>query len=152
MAALYNQILVGYLDQNGKPGTSFWPAIDQSTGPAAAYSGLCAAVQAVTDCAVIGVQFQSTLLIGATPTDGPYKTIIDRAMMLSKITATGKPFTFSIPGPKSSIFLPDHLTVDLTNTNVIALQTAMMAKVGDQAGNAMGLFRRGYRTEAKGSA
>jgi hypothetical protein len=143
---------VQYRDQNGKEGTSFWPAIDQTAGPAAGYTTLAAKVQAVTNCAVIGIQFQSTVLISASPTDGPYKTIVDRAMMLSKISATAKPFMFSIPGPKSEIFEADTLKVNLANTDIIALETAMIGAVGDNEGNAMGPFRRGYRTEAKGSA
>lgn len=152
MPAIYNQLLVQYRDQNGKEGTSFWPTVNQDPGAASAYTTLAAKVQAVTNCAVIGVQFQQTVVISATPTDGPYKTIVDRAMFLSKIVATAKPFTFSIPGPKSSIFMPDTLAVNLTNADVLALQAAMMPIIGDNEGNAMGPFRKGYRTEAKGTA
>jgi hypothetical protein len=152
MPAIYNQILVQYLDGNGKEGTSFWPATDQTTIPPSAVTALAAKVQALTNCAVIGMQFQSSYTLTATPTDGPYKTIVDRVMVLSKIVATQKPFTFEIPGPKSTIFTGDTMTLNLANTDVIALQTAMMPNVGDNQGNPIGPFRRGYRTEAKGSA
>ncbi len=152
MPAIYNQVLVQYRDKNGKEGTSFWPSVDQDEGAAADYVDLAAKVQAITNCAVIGVQFQQSVLIDATATAGPYQTIVDRAMFLSKIVATAKPFMFSIPGPKSSIFMPDTLQVNLSNADVLAMQAAMMPLIGDNEGNPMGPLRKGYRTEAKGSA
>jgi hypothetical protein len=151
MPAIYNQVLIQYRDQNGKEGTSFWPSVDQDAGGASAYVDLAAKVQAITNCAVIGVQFQQSVLITATPTTGPYKTITDRAMMLSKIVSTNKPFMFSVPGPMAAIFEADTLKVNLSNADVLALQAAMMPLIGDNEGNPMGPFRKGYRTEAKGS-
>lgn len=150
MASMYNQILLGYRDTSGRECTSFWSAIDQDSGAAAAYAALAEKVQACSDCAVTAVQFQQTLLLGNEPAEGPYNTILDRVAVLAKITATGKPFTFDMVGPKETIILPDRITLDLGNADVLALETAMIGAVGDLGGNAMGPFRRGYRTEAKG--
>jgi hypothetical protein len=148
MPAQYNQVLIGLLDNNGRPATMFWTSIDQTAGPAADYAALAASVQAISDAAVVCVQFQSTLLIEASPSDGPYNTVTDRCQILMKIMETGKPLTLGLVAPKSGIFLPDHKTLDLSNPDVIALQDEMMATIGDKDGNAMGPIRRGYRTEA----
>jgi len=98
VAAAYNQIIIHYRDESGKECQSFWSAVDQSEGPAADYVELAAKAQAITDCAVIAVQFQSTVLIEATPTDGPYNTVVDRCMILSNIPETSKPITLQFVG------------------------------------------------------
>lgn len=149
MAAAYNQIIIHYRDESGKECQSFWSAVDQSEGPAADYVELAAKAQAITDCAVIAVQFQSTVLIEATPTDGPYNTVVDRCMILSNIPETSKPITLQFVGPKASIFLPGALKLDTSNADVVALQTKMMELVGDTSGNPMGVIRRGYREQAR---
>lgn len=146
---MYNQVLVSYTDQNGKQCTLFFTAQDQGAGGAAGYAALAAAVQNCTDAAINAVQFQATLLLDATAGDGPYNTIYDRAAMLLKIPATGQPITYELAAPKASLFLPDTVTLDLMNSDLIALQSEMSAFVGDKLGNPIGPIRRGYRTQAR---
>ena len=149
MGAAYNQIVMQYVDANGKPATTFWTSVDQGTGGASAYTTLAAKAQAVSDAAITAVQFQTTVLLDGSAGDGPYNTVTDRCQILMRIPATGAPLTLGLVAPKSEIFLPDNVTLDLTNTDIIALEAAMMTLVGDKMGNAMGPIRRGYRTEAK---
>lgn len=130
--------------------TSFWTAQDQTAGGASAYSDLADAAQAVSEAAIVAVQFQQTLLLSATPGDGPYCTVFDRCNTLTSIPTSGAPVTFGLVAPKQEIFLPDHKTLDLENDDVITLQDEMMAALGDRLGNAQGPFRRGYRTRARG--
>lgn len=151
MAAAYNQVIIHYRDESGKECQTFWSTVDQGAGGASAYTGLAAAAQAISDCAVIAVQFQTTVLIEATPTSGPYNTVTDRAMILSKIGSTGKPLTLQFVGPKASIFQSDTLKLDLTNADVIALEALMMSLIGDVQGHAMGPIRKGYREQARGT-
>jgi hypothetical protein len=151
MAAAYNQVIIHYLDIDGRTCQTFWSTQDQTEGGAADYVDLADKVQACTDAAVIAVQYQSTVLIDATPADGDYPTVYDRAATLSKILSTNAPNTLQLVAPTSALFLPDTITLDLSNTDLIALQTEMMAKIGSPQGAAMGPIRRGYRTQARGT-
>lgn len=151
MAAAYNQVIIHYLDIDGRTCQTFWSTQDQTEGGASAYVDLAAAAQACTDAAVIAVQYQSTVLLEATPADGDYPTVYDRAATLSKILSTNAPNTLQLVAPKSTLFLADTITLDLTNADLIALQTEMMSKVGSPQGAAMGPFRKGYRTQARGT-
>lgn len=149
MASAYNQIIIHYRDKDDKECQSFWSSVDQEEGGAADYVELAAKVQACTDAAVIAVQFQTTVLIEATASDGDYPTVMDRCMTLSKIVATGRPNTLQLVAPKASLFLPDTITMDLSNPDLIALSELMQELVGDTDGNPMGPFRRGVRQMAR---
>jgi len=151
MPALYNQVIIQYRDKNGKMATSFWTTVDQDEGAAAEYATLAGLAQNVSDAAIVSVQFQQTLNIEATPADGPYCTVFDRCMVLSSIPATLAPVTFGLIAPTEDIFLPDNLTLDLANDDIIALQGEMAAQLGDRLGHAQGPFRRGYRTRSRGN-
>jgi hypothetical protein len=146
---IYNQCILNWLDKNGATAASFWTTQDQGAGGAGAYSALAAAAQACSDAAIIGIQLQTTVQLATMPGDGPYCTVFDRAALLARIPATGTPTRQEIVGPKSSIFLPDLVTVDLTNANVLALQSQIEALVGDKSGNPQGPYYRGLRRQAR---
>lgn len=148
-AAIYNQLIVTFLDKNGGMADTFWTTQDQSSSPGSGLVAVASAAQACSDAAVIGVQFQSTLRIDATPGDGPYCTVFDRARLLSRITATGRPARQEIIAPKASLFLGDLVTVDLTNVDIMALNVQLMGKIGDKSGNPQGPITRGLRASAK---
>lgn len=149
MAVQYNQIIIHYRDVQGKECQTFWSAVDQTEGAAADYIELAAAVQDCTDAAVTAVQFQMTVLFEATPAEGDYPTVYDRAMTLSRIPATNAPNTLQLVAPKADLFEADTITLDLTNPQLIALQALMVELVGDTNGNPMGPFRRGQRQQAR---
>jgi hypothetical protein len=151
MAAAYNQIIIHYRDINGQECQSFWSSVDQTEGPASDYVELADKVQACTDAAVIAVQFQSTVLLEATPADGDYPTVMDRCMTLSRRTATTAPITLQLVAPKASIFEADTETLDLTNADIVALQALMVTLVGDTSGNPIGPWKKGVREMARGT-
>lgn len=140
-----------WVDNENREATSFMTTQDQLTGAAAGYANLADALQGCSDAYLQAIQFQQTLVRVGIPVVGPYGTCVDRAVLLGNITLTGAPYRVSIVGPKSSIFMADNSTVDLTNPLVIALQTQVMALLGDNAGNPCGPFKRGMRQMARGN-
>jgi hypothetical protein len=148
-SALYNQCILNWIDKNGQEAQNFWTTLNQSSGGASAYEDLAEKAEAISCCKVQAIQFQTTLVRGATPVTGPYQTVLDRANILAKISGTNVTTTISLPGPQAAIFLPGNVIVDMSNTDVIAFQAALAAVIGDTSGNPIGVFKRGYRTSAK---
>lgn len=151
MPGIVNMAIGNWIDTSNKEATSFMTTQDQVTGGAATYAPLADALQAVSDCYLQAMQFQATLIRVGVPQPGDYGTVVDRASLLGNIVATGAPYRLSIVGPKASIFLPDHTTVDLSNPLIVALQAQVMALMGDNNGNACGPFKRGVRQMARGN-
>lgn len=149
--AIYNQVIGEWIDVSGRMATSFMTSQDQSEGGATAYEALADAIQACCDARLTAIQFITTVHRGGAPADGPYATVLDRASLLGNIAATGRPYRLSLVGPKASIFNSAHTLVDLTNTLVVALDTAQMGVLGDQEGNPNGPFKRGVRQMARGN-
>lgn len=151
MPAIVNMAIGSWVDNESREAVSFMTTQDQLTGGAAAYSGLADALQNCSDAYLQAIQFQSTLVRVGVPVVGPYGTCIDRASLLGNIIATGAPYRLSIVGPKASIFLADNKTVDLSNPLIVALQSSVMALMGDNNGNPCGPFKRGVRQMARGN-
>lgn len=145
MSAIFNQVLFHWRDVNGLTAVSFASTQDQLPGGAAAYAPLAAAAQNCSDAALVAVQFQCTLVIEATPGDGPYCTVYDRAVMFDKNVGTNVLQRQAIVGPKPGIFLPGNIKVDLANSDVIAFRGQVQALLGDANGNPCGPFIRGKR-------
>jgi hypothetical protein len=142
MPAIVNMAIGSWVDNESREAVSFMTTQDQLTGGAAAYSGLADALQNCSDAYLQAIQFQSTLVRVGVPVVGPYGTCI---------IATGAPYRLSIVGPKASIFLADNKTVDLSNPLIVALQSSVMALMGDNNGNPCGPFKRGVRQMARGN-
>ena len=79
---------------------------------------------------------------------GSYSNIEDRVLMRFK-DANGKPHTFRIPCPKSTIFTSDKETVDVANSAVIAWKNAVIANCLTKAGVAITTFLGGRRSRKK---
>ena len=150
MATCFNQVLLIFKDLNGKYATTFWPTQDQSSAVPGGLSSLGAAAAALSDCGLVAVQYQTTHVIGASGTTGAYPTVMDRVMMLANIASSGAPARYELPGPKSSIFLADNVTLDLSNADVAAFIAQVQGNCGDALGNATGVFKRGRRSQARG--
>ena len=150
MSHIYNQTLLHFVDINGKRTCAFLTTQDQSAGGAGAYSPLAAAMQAVTSCGLVAIQFQSTLVIDASPADGDYPSVFDKAVILVPIDGENRSTRLEIPGPKSEIFRPNHVTVDLANTLIQDVQAQGIALLGDADGHPWGPFKRGTRQRARG--
>jgi hypothetical protein len=150
MSHLYNQALIHYVDRNGRTSCAFLTTQDQGEGGAGAYADVAAALQACSDAAIIAIQFQTTVLVSATPSTGDYDSVLDKAVILVPISGEARSTRLEIPAPKSSIFRADHVTVDLANADVIALDAECQAVLGDSDGHPWGPFRRGTRQRARG--
>lgn len=151
VAYIYNYALLHWQDSNGKPGVSFLVTQDQGAGGAGTYTALSDAAQACCDAAIIAVQFTTTVLVEATPTEGAYGTVWDRATLIGRNSVTNAAQRSVLVGPKENIFRADRITVDLTDSRVIAFQDQVQALLGDSMGNACGPFIRGVRQKASGS-
>jgi len=150
MAAIYNQVLIHYVDKNGRPATNFWTTVDQDEGGAAGYLTLAAAAQAISDAAVVAVQYQQTVVLEATPSDGDYPSVLDRAEFLSHIETSRQRSNIVIPAPKSEIFTAGHEIVDMSNSLVIALSDEVTTLLGDTQGHSNGPLEYGRRGRARG--
>jgi len=139
-----------YLDNAGKTACSFLTTQDQSSGGAGAYGALATALQACSDAALVAIQFQTTVVLSATPASGDYPSVFDKAVILAPITGESRSTRLEIPGPKSEIFQPNHVVVDLSNPLVLALQSECEAVLGDADGHPWGPFKRGTRQRARG--
>jgi len=148
MAMIFNYGIFHWLDKNGLTAQSFLVTQDQSSGSESALLPLAAAAQDCCAAAIVAVQMVTTTLIDATPADGPYKTVYDRGVLLNRITATNRGARQSLVGPDSAIFLPGNRIIDLSNPQVVAYQSQVMALLGDEAGNTAGAFIRGNRQVA----
>lgn len=151
MAQIVNQVLMQWRDTSNKFATSFMTTLDQDSGGASAYTNLADKLQDCSDCLLEAVQFQQTVIRVGVPSTGVYGTVWDRAALLANITTTRQPTRVEIPGPKAAIFLPSNNTiVNLASPQIVALQTACIAVLGDAHGNPITPFKRGIRTEARG--
>lgn len=150
MADIYNIVLMHWVDQGGKTCTSFYTTQNQGAGGTGAYAALASALQACSDAALVAIQFQTTAHLTAAPTTGPYKSVYDRALGMSHIVVGGNGYKWSIPAPKAAIFQGDTKTLDLSNPQVMALDTAMQAVLGNSLGDAVGPISYGARGRAGG--
>jgi hypothetical protein len=151
VAYIYNYALFHWQDSNGKPGVSFLVTQDQGEGGAGAYSPLAAAAQDCCDAAIVAVQYTTTVIVAATPVAGDYGTVWDRAALIGRNAVTNASQRSVLVGPKADIFRADRITVDLTDSRVVAFQAQVEALLGDSMGNASGPFVRGVRQKASGS-
>jgi hypothetical protein len=151
VSIIYNQVLFHWQDVNGGTATSFMPTQDQSDDGGAAYAALADAAQGCCDARIVAVQYMSTLLTPGAATTGDYQTVWDRGVLFGRNSVTNKSQRNVLVGPKSGIFLPGNLKIDLTNSLVMAYMAEVQAFLGDAAGNPSGPFYRGIRQEASGS-
>lgn len=148
MANQLNQVLIFWLDKNGRQCTTFWTTQNQTSGGAGAYTALAAASQNVSAAAVVGFQFQQTVYLTATATTGPYQSVLDKAYLLTKLEGLSGTVRYAIPAPLDTIFLPGNEIVDLSNPNVSALLTEMQAVLSDGVGHNVSSFKRGWRARS----
>lgn len=151
MPAYYNQVIANWSDGAGKQATSFMTTQNQASSGTTPYTGLATALQNCAAAHLDAIQFQTTIIFGGTPLPGPYSTAVDRAVMLGNILSTGAPYRLSVVGPLSTIFQAGNSLVDLSNANIVALESASMSVLGDSLGNPIGPFKRGIRQMARGN-
>lgn len=145
---LYNQLVVIWQDANGLGASNFLSTQDQSPADDGPFADLVSALQAVSDCGILGVVFQRVSPHEGTTGTGSYKTASDRAVfgLRSSSNTTG---LLNVPGPKEDIFLSDHKTVDMTDSRIVDLVTAIQAVLGDSAGTAWATVGVGQRQKVR---
>lgn len=143
--AAYNQVLTFWQDVDGRIRTCSYTIKDQSDAVPAGLTLLGSKLQAISNAQLIAVQLQTTHPIAGAPVDATYKTVYDVAALLGRISDGSSYPMYEIPAPKASIFLADGETVDLANVDVAAAASQMVAVLGNAAGTALGLIKRGRR-------
>ena len=150
MATIQNQILMFWLDANNKPATTFWVTQDQDAGAASSYAALAGAAQNLSYASVIAIQFQQTLVLANAATTGPYQSVLDRGVLLTKLEGLNGGVRYGIPAPRQEIFLPGNVVIDTSNADVMALLTELQSTCGDGNGHNVSYFKRGWRARAGG--
>jgi hypothetical protein len=104
----------------------------QGTAVLSPYETLLAAMQAVSACTLIGATVQASNSFSGLPATSPTPLVKDQARIQVKSSA-GSGFLV-VPGPISTMFNAQG-TLDLTNPLVTELISAILAVLGDTAGN-----------------
>jgi len=125
VSAYYNQLLIFTQTADGKLGTNFISTQDQSNPASAGLAAIVTAYEALTGAKVVGWQQQLTQLVSGATSSTPYASINDRAQL--KVVSATQTSKIDIIAPLASIFLTDTYTVDMSNTGVIAMVSALQA-------------------------
>jgi len=144
----YNQILVDWLDANGLGGQNFLSTQDQTAGTDGAYAALATALTNISDAGLVAITFQKPSIHTPAAGSGPYKSCSDRAVFNLRSSANTAG-TLNVVAPKSSIFLSDNKTVDMSNSLVVALVTAVTGVLGDSHGNPWVTVKQGFREKVR---
>lgn len=110
---------------------------------------ITSAMQAFQLAALQQIWESAVVLPGTPAAAGAYQSVGDAAVLLFQ-TAAGNIVSLTIPAPGIGIFLPDGITVDPANANIIALVAACIGALTDGGGNAVTTFLGG--TYRRGSA
>jgi hypothetical protein len=149
MAAGYNQLILRWKDVNGLFNTNFFCTQNQNPFVNADLQNFAAAAQSISNCGLQFIQFQQTIQIGNAPVNDSYCTIYDRAMFLDR---TANPLAYGqmqIPGLKPAILMPDNVTINLNNANVIAFVNAATAALALPVGQPLVAVYSGQRTRVR---
>jgi len=142
----YNQVYVVTQDTNGRRGCNHITWQNHSAWMDASLDSLASAYQACVDTKLVAVQAVLTKSYTPTVAPGPYNTFFDRANFATRF-ADATSGNFNLVGPKQSIFDASHQIVDMSNSNVIALVTALMAVAQNAGGSPLAAITRGTRTK-----
>lgn len=130
---LVNAWCPNFIDVAGGQANAFWTLQDQSdTGPGP-YGGILTATQALSNAAIFAAVTQSRTIPGGTPVTGPYDTVMDEVIF--QVVSANYTGRVAIKAPIDSIFMPDLLTVDLSNSVVQAWWTEFQGLFGDSTGS-----------------
>lgn len=83
-----------------------------------------------------------------TPSTSSYP-LVNTTAVLNFVTGIGSGIQLTVPAPIASIFGPDNITVDPSNTLVAALITSVLGFLTDAAGNVATAYTTGIRSSRK---
>jgi hypothetical protein len=102
------------------------------------------AAYAISSAGLLAMTYQIPMVEGLSADSGPYNCG-DAATFYLTSTA-GLQGVISVPDPDPAIFLSDGVTVDQTDSFVIAFLTQVMAHLGDSGGSPWITVRGAART------
>jgi hypothetical protein len=133
-----------FLDASGSRGMM---SLDLPVGTLAdnvIIASLRAAIENITDCAIISYSVAYTSIDNAAPVPG-VGSRVERKGAFKYLTEAGKTVVYNVPGVATTIVLPTGL-IDTSNAGVIAFNTAMTALSGfcDSNGSDLTAFVQAY--------
>ena len=130
---LVNAFFPNFVDIMGGQANPMYVAADQGDGGMGPFSSLVLATQNMSCAGIFAGVIQTRSLVDAVAVGGPYGTVLDQVVFgVSSSARTGQ---LAIPAPVDTIFLPDYVTVDLSNGLVQAWWEAVQGTLGDSYGN-----------------
>lgn len=106
-----------------------------------------AAINSCTNAVNIRVEITRTKSFSVTPAGGSF--ISEDKCLFSMRDQENNAHTYKLPAPKATIFDTDNETLDLTDTDVIALNAAMTTYAKSEGGNPLSDIERGHRTTSR---
>ena len=140
----FNNLFVPYLtDSQGRPSAPALTLRNQVPLDLTPYTTLLDAIQACSSCNMqaAAVQIGATTFSSGGASSNPLSTDVCKIQLYSGSYTGWLP----IPGPVDAMFKSDGVTLDLSSTIVVNLQSAVVGILGDVAGNAWMGFAGGKR-------
>lgn len=144
---LVNSIIPAWYDGMGGQCQSAWSVANQTHEPLGPYQSLIDAAADLSHCGLKGVTYQQQLIAVDGPTTGVYSTVRDQVVFQFESQNYTK--LVAIPAPVSDIFESDDVTVDLSNSLVVAFTGQVMAVLGDSYGGSWTVCRKGWRRRVR---
>lgn len=132
MSIWRSYVVPQWVDLNGttfRPYCTTYPQTDASLGP---WSGLLSAMQAMSACTLEACVIQSAATIVGSGGSSPFPTAQDKLLIqVENGVNTGY---VAIPGPLASLFESDTVTLNMSDSLVVALVNEILSVLGDGQG------------------
>ena len=128
MANFLLRVSASFVDAKGFYGhMRFYESVDSNNNAATLNGNLIAALINCTNAAWNGGSGAGVPpgTPGTLGTQATFGSIEDKAL-LTYVSADGVIHRFQLPAPKDAIFLADKMTVDVANTNIVALNSVIL--------------------------
>jgi len=133
-----------FLDVSGSKGAMSLDLPAATLPSNAIVAALRAAIENVTDCAIVSYSLAYTSIDNAAPVPGAGSRV-ERKGAFKYLTEAGKTVTYNVPSVAATIVLPTGM-IDTSDAGVIAFNTAMTALSGfcDSNGSDLTSFVTAY--------
>lgn len=142
------QIIPSWIDQGNSNRDSFWLLQNRVETVPSDLLAVVTAAKALTKSGRLCVAYQIPHVYGESGSSNVYG-IGDAATFYVSSTPGGRG-VISIPDLDPAILMPDGVTIDQSNSAVVAFVAQMYAKLGDSNGNAWTSIRAANRTRFPG--
>lgn len=124
-----------------------WTTADQAEEPLGPYGGLLAAAIELSQTAMMNATFQRRMLVESSAVSGDFSSVRDQVVF--QMQSENYTRLIAIPGPKTSIFIPGSVNVDMANPLVVAFLAQVFAVLGDSYGSPWLRCSAGWRRRVK---